>query len=281
MRLLTFRAESGYMVGRVEGDGVVEVCAGDVAQLLREPDWQERAGNAEGSTHALGSLSLAPLVVTPAKILCIGANYWAHIAELKRAPSEYPSVFAKFARSLTGANDPIIIPRVSQEVDYEAEVGLVIGRGGRYLRPEDASAAVAGLTVVNDVSMRDWQHRTAQVTQGKIFDRSCPVGPVLVTLDELPLGSDLELRCEVDGTVVQRTRTSDMIFDPAFLVSYCSSFTTLEPGDLISTGTPGGVGVFRDPPSFLRPGQVVRTVLEHVGELRNTCEAEAEPIVEQ
>ena len=163
-------------------------------------------------------------------------------------------MFAKFASSLIGAHDDLVLPSVSNAVDWEAELGVVIGR--RVWRGDAATGAgaIAGYTVVNDISMRDWQNRTTEFLQGKTFDASTPVGPYLVTGDEIGDAADLEVRCEVDGVTMQSGRTSDMLFEPAVVVSYISQFAALVPGDLISTGTPSGVGAGRKPPVFLAPG---------------------------
>jgi len=193
---------------------------------------------------------------------------------MSRALPGYPTLFAKFASGLIGAHDDLVLPSVSNAVDWEVELGVVIGRQIRRATIEEARHAIAGFTVVNDISMRDWQRRTTQFLQGKAFDASTPVGPVLVTGDEIGDAADLEVRCEVDGVVMQRGRTSDLLFGPAAIVSYISQFATLCPGDLISTGTPGGVGAGRDPQVFLQPGQVLTTAIEGIGSCVNHCVAE-------
>src|SRR5260370_34390677 len=181
-------------------------------------------------------------------------------------PPDVPTLFAKYAGALIGPRDPIVLPLVSDLVDWEAELAFVIGTPVRHADARAARAAIAGYTICNDVSMRDWQRRTAQWLQGKTFESSTPVGPVLVTPDEVDDARDLRLRCEVDGELRQDARTSDLVFDPVEIVRYVSTILTLVPGDLISTGTPGGVGAGMDPPRFLRPGQVVRTCIERIGE---------------
>jgi acylpyruvate hydrolase len=216
----------------------------------------------------------APLVPRPSKIICVGLNYRSHILEMGRELPEHPTLFTKFADTLLGARDDLVLPVVSDEVDWEAELGFVIGAPVRWASTEEAAAAIAGYTVVNDISMRDWQWRSTQWLAGKAFDATTPVGPWLVTPDEVDHAADLALRCEVDGQVMQSSRTSDLLFTPADLVAYISQFTTLHPGDLIATGTPGGVGAARTPKIFLQPGQVLRTVIEGVGECVNMCVAE-------
>jgi acylpyruvate hydrolase len=272
MRLVTFRTAGGATrAGRVQGDDIVELAFADVGALLA-------AGvdvtAADGPRHPLAAASLAPVVPRPAKIWCLGLNYASHIAEMGRERPAYPTLFAKFPIALIGAHDDIVLPAVSDKVDWEVELAVIIGRPGRHVAVETALDHVAGYTVLNDISMRDWQNRTQQFLQGKTFEGSTPVGPSLVTADELPAGGrGLRVRCEVDGAVMQDGTTDDLLFDVAACVAYVSAIATLEPGDLISTGTPSGVGVGRTPPVFLRPGQVVRTSIEGVGELVNRCVA--------
>ncbi len=276
MRLVTIRTANGTRAGRVDGDRVTELDAPDVGSLLADPDWASAAAASGGAGHALADVDLATLVPNPSKIICLGLNYASHIKEMGRDLPEYPTLFAKFPGTLIGARDPIVLPRVSEQIDWEVELGVVIGRPARHVTPERALDAVGGFTVVNDVSVRDYQHRTAEFLAGKIFERTTPVGPALVTLDELPGGgADLAVRCEVDGEVMQASRTSDLLFGPAEIISYVSDIITLVPGDLIATGTPGGVGAARTPPVWLRAGQVVRTVVEGVGECVNRCVPEA------
>jgi len=279
MRLATVRTADGTRAARLEGDRLVLLRASDVGSLLVSTDQGSRPDAIQtlettGETVA-AQASFAPLVPHPEKIFCVGLNYRAHILEMSRALPGYPTLFAKFASGLIGAQDDLVLPSVSNAVDWEVELGVVIGRQIRRATIEEARDAIAGFTVVNDISMRDWQGRTTQFLQGKAFDASTPVGPVLVTGDEIGDAADLEVRCEVDGVVMQRGRTSDLLFGPAAIVSYISQFATLCPGDLISTGTPGGVGAGRDPQVFLRPGQVLTTAIEGIGSCVNRCVAEA------
>jgi acylpyruvate hydrolase len=276
MRLVTIRTANGTRAARVDGDRVVELDAPDVGELLSDPDWA-RAAAVGGASRPLADADLATLVTRPSKVICLGLNYASHIKEMGRELPRYPTLFAKFAGTLIGARDPIVLPKVSERVDWEVELGVVIGRPARHVSGDEAAAAIAGYTVINDVSVRDYQAHTTQFLAGKIFERTTPVGPALVTLDELPgAGADLAVRCEVDGQVMQDSRTSDLLFSPAEIISYLSDIITLEPGDLIATGTPAGVGAARTPRVWLRPGQVVRTVVEGVGECLNQCLPESE-----
>jgi acylpyruvate hydrolase len=257
-------------VGRLDGDRVVELDAPDVGALLSAgPAALEPARHASGPVHDAATVDLAPVVPRPGKVICLGLNYESHIRETGRDLPEHPTLFAKFADSLTGPRDPIVLPQVSEKVDWEAELAFVVGAEARHVDGAEAEAAIAGFTVLNDVSMRDWQYRTLQWLQGKAFERSTPLGPALVSPDEVDGARDLEIRCVVDGEVMQRSRTSDLVFSPADIVAYISRFITLRPGDVIATGTPGGVGAFRTPPVFLQPGQELRTIIEGVGELVN------------
>ncbi len=279
MRLLTVRTPNGTRAARVEGGDIVELPFEDVGALLRSgDDWRAAVSNGDGRVTRLDEADLAPVVISPSKILCLGLNYQGHINELGRGTPEHPTLFAKFASTLTGPNDPIRLPPESSAPDWEAEMAIIIGRRCRRADLDEARAAIAGYTVANDISMRDWQWRTTQWLQGKAFEATTPLGPALVTTDELgdPDGSpDLEIRCEVDGAVMQLARTGDLLFGPAETIAYISTITTLEPGDVILTGTPAGIGAGRDPQLILRPGQVVRTSIEGIGELVNRCDLDS------
>lgn len=274
MRLSTVRITDDRVTSaaRQEGDELVLLPYADVGALLGAgDDWHERAASADGERLPLAESSLAPLVPHPNKIVCLGLNYATHIKEMGRPTPTHPTLFAKYDGSLIGANDDIHMPPVSDDLDWEAELGVVVGRPGRHVPREKALEHVAGYTVANDVTVRDWQHRTREFLSGKTFEATTPVGPVLVTPDELPPGaSGLDISCSVDGHTMQKSNTTDLLFDVADTIAYVSTIITLLPGDLILTGTPGGVGAGRDPKVFLRPGQELVTVVEGVGELRNT-----------
>lgn len=274
MKLTTLRTASGTSAGWVEDEEIVELPYPDVGALLATADWRDRAADQSGRRVSLADTALAPLMLHPPKIICVGLNYRSHILEMGRELPAHPTLFAKYSNALLGPTDELVLPAVSDQVDWEVELGVVIGAPGRRLSPEAALDFVAGYTVVNDVSMRDWQWRTGEWLQGKTFEASTPVGPVLVTPDELDHARDLHLSCSVDGAVMQSSRTSDLLFSPAEIISYVSQFTSLEAGDLIATGTPAGVGAGRDPQVFLRAGQVVRATVEGIGSLVNTCVAD-------
>lgn len=279
MKLATIRTRRGHRAVRVDSEVAVEIGYADVGVLLRDADWLDRAAAASGPSHPLLELEYAPVVPGPGKIICVGLNYRQHILEMGRELPEFPTLFAKYACSLIGAHDPVVLPFVSDEVDWEAELGVVVGRRVRHVSEEQARGAIAGFTVVNDVTGRDWQYRTMQWLQGKTFDASTPVGPWLVTDgtdDPLP---SYALSCEVDGETVQKADTVDLVFGPAALISYISRIMTLEPGDVIATGTPGGVGHARNPARYLQPGSQLVTRIEGIGELSNVCVPEALPSV--
>jgi acylpyruvate hydrolase len=265
VRLATIRTAGGTAAVRVDGDTAIEVGVRDVGELLADPGWRERAAAADGSRRLAGGLDYAPVVPRPGKIVCVGLNYRTHIQEMGRELPAYPTLFAKFAEALIGPYDDLVLPVESDAVDWEAELAVVIGQRVRRAGPVGARAAIAGYAVLNDVSMRDWQFRTSEWLQGKTFEASTPFGPHLVTTDEV--APDAEIVCEVDGEVVQSSRISDLVFSPVELVRYISTILTLSPGDVIVTGTTGGVGHARKPPRYLRPGQKLITRIAGIGEL--------------
>jgi acylpyruvate hydrolase len=272
MRLATVRTESGLRAARLDGDVLVLLPFADVGELLATgPAWRKTAEGSGSDTVAVHQADFAPVVPRPEKIMGIGLNYRAHAAEAGLALPDHPVIFAMYWRCLLGARDDLVLPPNSTMVDWEAELGLVIGRPVFRAGLVDAAAAIAGYTIVNDVSMRDWQRRTSQFLQGKTFESSTPAGPYLVTPDEVDDAKDLHITCEVDGEIMQDAQTSDLVFSPAEIVSYASQFITLSPGDLIATGTPGGVGGGRRPQVYLRNGQIMRTSIEGLGEQLTRC----------
>lgn len=277
MRLLTLR--TGNATGtstvavRQDGDTLTEIDGfADVGALLRSADWEAIARNAAGATHPLEGSDLDAVVPSPGKIICVGHNYRNHIKEMGREVPEFPTLFAKYAESLIGPNDDLALPQESDTVDWESELAVVIGKTGRRISEADAKDHIAGYAVLNDVSMRDYQFRTIQWLQGKTWEKSTPFGPALVTKDEFSGGL---MTTEVDGKIQQQTPTTDVVFTPEFLVSYISTIITLNPGDVIATGTPGGVGHAQDPKRYLQEGQLLVTTIEGLGQLKNRVVKEA------
>ena len=273
MRLTTLRTPDGTRAARIDGETAVEIDAIDIGALLADPGWRDRAAAADGPRHDLAGADLAPLVPRPGKIFCVGLNYRNHILEMGRELPEHPTLFAKFPEALVGPFDPIALDPASEAVDWEAELAVVVGAPVRRASETEAEAAVAGFAVLNDVTMRDWQYRTLQWLQGKTFESTTPLGPWLVTPDELPGGTRpaLELSCAVDGETVQAANTADLVFDPVALIAYVSQIVTLRPGDVIATGTPGGVGHARKPPRYLADGVELVTEIEGLGAQRNVA----------
>lgn len=271
MRLATIRTAAGTSAVRIDGDRAVETGHRDVGALLADPQWRQLAAGANGSVHRRTDLDYAPLVPRPGKIICVGINYAAHIHEMGRDIPPFPTLFAKYPEALIGAHDDLVLPAASQAVDWEAELAVVLGTQIRDVEEDAADDAIAGYTILNDVTARDWQYRTLQWLQGKTFEATTPIGPELVTPDEV--GTGLDLSCAVDGETVQLANTADLVFGPAATVAYVSTILTLRPGDVISLGTPGGVGHARTPPRYLHPGQVLTTAITGLGECRNTCVA--------
>ena len=271
MRIATIRINGRTACARVDGDTLAELDARDCSDLLGREDWLD-AASVEGKVrHSMTTADFAPATHRPSKIICVGLNYAHHITEMGRELPTHPTLFAKFSEALIGANDSIDVPPETECVDWEAELALVIGTSIRRGGLSEAEDAIAGFTVANDVTMRDWQNRTMQWLQGKTFERTTPVGPVLVTPDELPGGvrPALRISCSVNGRLVQEARTNDLVFQPPELVAYISTMITLNPGDLILTGTPGGVGHGRIPPVYLQEGDELVTEIDGIGKLTN------------
>ncbi len=236
----------------------------------------------EALTRAPATAGLDPEAVTlkapilhPSKIMCIGLNYRDHAAESDQPLPDYPTLFAKYPSSVIGHGERIVLPTLSTQVDYEGELAVVIGRRAREVSHADALRYVAGYAPFNDVSARDFQHRTSQWTIGKTFDTFAPIGPALVTADEVPDPQTLDLRVLIGEEVLQSSHTGQMVFSVADLIAYLSAVMTLEPGDIIATGTPGGVGAARKPPRYLRPNETVRVEIEGLGCLENPVVTQA------
>jgi 2-keto-4-pentenoate hydratase/2-oxohepta-3-ene-1,7-dioic acid hydratase in catechol pathway len=290
MRLISFRHAGRERLGARDDGVLVDLNAADgqlPPDMVAFLEGGEAALDAarEAFAHARerdeamvdpAAIELLPVVPRPPKIICVARNYGAHAAEANLQVLEVPNLFIRFARSLVAAGAPVLVPKVSEQVDWEAELAVIIGRPGKHVAPAQAYEHVAGYTLFNDVSIRDWQLRKPpiQFGAGKNFDGSGPLGPELVTRDEVPDPHDLRIECRVNGELTQSSTTADMLFDIPTLIEHISQFTTLEPGDVIATGTPSGVGHFRKPPMYLRPGDTVRVEIEGLGSLENPVEAE-------
>lgn len=276
MRFATIRTPDGTTAARLDNETLIPLAASSVSEVLETAgtDLDAVADRPYATPVPVPEADFAPVVPSPSKIICVGLNYRMHIAETGRQTPEYPTIFTKYAQALLGPGDDLVLPAISDRVDWEVELGVIIGTPVRRANVDEAMAAIAGYTVTNDVSMRDWQHRTLQWWAGKNFERSTPAGPYLVTPDEVDHASDLEVRCTVDDEVMQQSTTADLLFSPARIISYVSQIVTLNPGDLILSGTPGGVGDARTPAIYLKPGNVLRTYIDGLGECVNTCVAE-------
>lgn len=270
MKLATIRTHGTTAAVRLDGDKLVDLGFSDLGALLAEADWQTIAATAEGATHDAATADFAPVVPNPSKVICVGHNYTNHIKEMGRDLPSFPTLFPKFADTLLGANDDIVRPDETDAFDWEVELTIVIGKQVRRAHDAEAEAAIAGFTVMNDISVRDWQFRTIEWTQGKIWEASTPVGPYVVTPDEVGgVRPALEVTTTVDGQVMQNDNTGTLLFDPVTLVKYISTMITLRPGDLIATGTPAGVGHARDPKVYLVGGETVVTTVEGLGACTN------------
>jgi acylpyruvate hydrolase len=271
MKLATARIDGTTRAVRVDGETLVDLGHADLGELLAHDDWQTKAESATGPTYPADGVALAPLVPHPSKVVCVGLNYKNHIQEMGRDLPEHPTLFSKFADTLIGATDDIARPDETDAFDWEVELAVVVGRQVRRASTAEAEQAIAGFTVLNDITARDWQFRTREWLQGKNWDSTTPVGPYLVTPDELPGGvrPTLDVRLVVDGEVMQSDTTGDLLFDPVALVEYVSTMIRLNPGDIIATGTPGGVGHARKPQRYLVGGETVVAEIDGLGRLEN------------
>jgi 2-keto-4-pentenoate hydratase/2-oxohepta-3-ene-1,7-dioic acid hydratase in catechol pathway len=279
MKLATYSSGSGIKLGVIRGDWIVDLDGPGAPSTMLEliqagpPAWAEvevrsRAGDA--TSLPLSSIKLLAPLPNPPKIVAIGLNYMDHCREQNVPVPDRPLVFAKFPSSIIGPGDDIVWdPALTQQVDYEAELGVVIGRRARRVSAERALDHVFGYTIVNDVSARDIQFPDKQWVRGKSLDTFCPLGPFIVTADEIPDPQALAIKCRVNGRYLQDSSTSEMIFGVWELIARLSHSFTFEPGDLIATGTPDGVGVFRQPPVFLQDGDTVVVEIEGLGQLEN------------
>lgn len=277
MKLVSFQRGATASYGVVVEGGII-----DVGHRLDHPYLTLRAVLEAGALTEVAEyvagrsadvsfdeITFLPVIPNPDKILCVGINYEAHRLETGREKTEYPVLFTRFANTQVGHNQPIIQPRVSEKLDYEGELAVIIGKSGRYIDRAAALSHVAGYACYNDASVRDWQRHTSQFTPGKNFPATGGFGPWMVTTDEIPDPTQLTVSTRLNGVQMQHARTDDLIFTIPELIAYISTFTQLVPGDVISTGTPGGVGFTRRPPVFMKPGDVVEVEISGIGVLRN------------
>jgi acylpyruvate hydrolase len=288
VRVVSFVGPDGPRLGVVEGDLVVDLTAVDPAapRDLRKvlcagglPELQRLVlGATPGARRALDELQLGLPVPCPGKVFCLGLNYRDHVDEGPFESQEYPAFFMRGTTSLVAHGDPIIRPVSSAALDYEAELAVIIGRRARHVREEDCTEVIAGYTCFNDGSVRDYQQHTPQWTVGKNFDRTGALGPAMVTPDELPpFASGLRIQCRLNGEVVQDSSTDRMIFSVPEVLAYLTSAATLYPGDIVVMGTPAGVGMSRNPPLWMKHGDVVEVEIEAVGTLVNHVKDEVAP----
>jgi 2-keto-4-pentenoate hydratase/2-oxohepta-3-ene-1,7-dioic acid hydratase in catechol pathway len=275
MKVASFETDSRQTYGVVQGDTVAEASGTwrdqypDLRSVLAADALPDLASECSDSGLQIDDINFLPVLPNPDKIMCVGVNYRPHVEEMGRDVPKKPVVFVRFTGSLVGHRQPVIRPAVSEQYDYEGELAVVIGRPARHVKRTDAYDYIAGFTCFMDGSVRDWQRHTMQFTPGKNFYRSGSVGPYLVGLGEVPNVSNLAIETRVNGAVMQTGTLSELIFDIPFLIEYCSTFAELLPGDVIATGTPGGVGAARKPPVWLRNGDHVAVEIEQIGCLEN------------
>ena len=282
MKLLSYEFEGAARPGALVDGGIVDIGkrlgVNSLRELLEAGKLAAAAELEEAQPdHALADVVLLPLIPDPAHFYCVGVNYADHLKEVQdagiaRPKPKYPSLFPRFPESLVAHDQSLQIPKVSDEFDYEAELAVVIGKGGRYIDEADALNHVAGYTCFNDGSVRDWQYHSSQVTSGKNFWQTGGLGPWLVTADEIPDPGCLDIKLLLNGKILQDSNTRHLIFSVAQIIAYASALVPLKPGDVIATGTPSGVGFSRTPPIFMKAGDICEVQIEKIGTLRNTVE---------
>lgn len=281
MRLASFIIDGEPVYGLVDDAGLHPATTAfrakfpDLRAVLAAGAERQLPNNVGAALPSGADLQFQPPLPAPGKILCVGVNYRAHIEEMGRSVPDYPVVFTRFASSLVGHLVPLVRPSASPQYDFEGELAVVIGKVARHVSRQQALEYVAGYTCFMDGSVRDWQRHTGQFTQGKNFERSGAMGPWLVTADEITDPALLTLETRVNGTRMQRGEIADLVFDVPALLEYCSTFTELQPGDVIATGTPGGVGAARTPPTWLQAGDVVEVEIGPIGVLESPVSDEA------
>jgi 2-keto-4-pentenoate hydratase/2-oxohepta-3-ene-1,7-dioic acid hydratase in catechol pathway len=283
MKLISFdyRGKSSY--GAIKGDRIIDLgghfgaALPDLKALIAANRLSEAAGVADAETApaiALAAVTLLPVIPNPGKIVCVGLNYADHVQETGRTVTESPTLFLRVAESQVAHGDDIVLPAESSRLDYEGEIAIVIGQGGRRISEDDAWSHIAGYACYNDGSLRDWQSATPQWTAGKNFWRTGGFGPWMVTADEIAAGQVMTLVTRLNGVEMQRTTTDRLIHSIPRQIAFISTFTPLSPGDVIVTGTPGGVGAKRQPPVWMKPGDVVEVDVDAIGVLRNGVRTE-------
>jgi 2-keto-4-pentenoate hydratase/2-oxohepta-3-ene-1,7-dioic acid hydratase in catechol pathway len=269
---LHVRGASGFVdVAQATGDSRLSDLNGVLAGGREAMD--RARGVTDQPGRELSEAEYGPAVPSPRRILCLGVNYLEHALEGGRPPTKWPETFVRGTDSVAAPYGDLVKPALSERFDYEGELGLVVGAGGRYIAAADALSAIAGYVILNDGSAREWQRAASQWTPGKNFDATMPIGPEVVTTDELD-ASNIQLTTTLNGEVMQSASTAQMIFDIPRTIEYLSSFTTLRPGDVIATGTPGGVGFARTPPVWLQPGDLIEVTIEGLGRIANRVVAE-------
>jgi 2-keto-4-pentenoate hydratase/2-oxohepta-3-ene-1,7-dioic acid hydratase in catechol pathway len=277
MKLATFKTSKGTSYGAVTDQGIVDLGKRlgnrypDLKALIAANALNEAAGLLKGpQDHKVSDIAWLPVIPNPDKIVCVGLNYQDHVVETGRDNTEQPAIFLRVAESQVGHGQPIIRPRESTHMDFEAEIAVIIGKGGRRISQKDSWSHIAGYSCYNDGSVRDWQRHTIQWTAGKNFAQTGGFGPWMVTADEIPPNTKMTLSCRLNGERMQHATTEQMIFKIPKIIEYVSTWTTLLPGDVLVTGTPGGVGARRTPPLWMKPGDKVEIEIDKVGILENT-----------
>jgi 2-keto-4-pentenoate hydratase/2-oxohepta-3-ene-1,7-dioic acid hydratase in catechol pathway len=285
MKLTTFERGGKQSYGAVVGEGIFDLGGrfGDLRALLTADGLDGIRATLRGvkPDFDLNEVAFLPVIPNPDKILCVGLNYETHRAETGRPATEHPAIFTRFADTQIGHEQPIVRPHVSSQLDYEGELAVIIGRGGRYIPESQALGHIAGYACYNDVTVRDWQRHTPQFTPGKNFPATGAFGPWMVTADEISDLRNMTLTTRLNGKAVQQAAIGEMIFTIERLVAYVSSFTPLRPGDVICTGTPGGVGFKRQPPLFMAPGDLVEVELSGIGILSNRVQDESPASIQE
>ncbi len=282
MKLLSFSHGGKESWGAVAGDGVIDLGRAlggkhpDLQHFIASPDYARRSEIVQGrqADHKLSEIRFLPVIPRPEKIICLVRNYLDHHQEvvaagMQRELSKFPPIFLRVWRSQVGHGEPIVRPKVSHELDWEAELAVIIGKGGRHIAEREALGHIAGYSCYNDVSVREWQFHAKQIAAGKNFIGTGPFGPWMVTADEIPNPENLKLELRINGKTEQSSNTRHLIFKIPTIINYCSTIFDLVPGDVLVTGTPAGVGWSRKPPQFLKAGDTVEVEIEKIGVLRN------------